>query len=380
MKGNITARGEGRWLVRVFLGRDSRGRQRVHSKVIRGTKGDAEAYAAARVAERSVGRLVERRSLTLGSYLADFLETDAPRRCRANTLQTYVELVDRYVPPRLLRKRLQAVSITDLQGLIDDLVADGLSSSTVRQVAAVLRSALGDATKPKKRLLADNPAAYLELPTIKRRSVVGPSSRNVAALLSAFRGDRKVGLVLETILVLGLRPSEAVALQIGDLDFERGQVLIQRRAVQLRGRAGVDIDDPKSSAGKRVLALPGELQRALKERADQFRRAGPATFLFASSTGRPIHRSVLRRHLKAAALQAGLPPTFRLYDLRHAHATMLSDSGVPTRVAADQLGHANPSLTLSVYEHSTPESGRLVAQTMERIYEKSVLGAEDDDD
>ena len=45
MAGNITKRGENRWQVKVFLGRDpDTGKQKFHNKTINGTKKDAQAY------------------------------------------------------------------------------------------------------------------------------------------------------------------------------------------------------------------------------------------------------------------------------------------------------------------------------------------------
>jgi integrase len=49
----------------------------------------------------------------------------------------------------------------------------------------------------------------------------------------------------------------------------------------------------------------------------------------------------------------------RLHDLRHIHATTLLLSGVPVHVVAARLGHADPGITLRVYDHviRTAETG-----------------------
>jgi integrase len=44
-------------------------------------------------------------------------------------------------------------------------------------------------------------------------------------------------------------------------------------------------------------------------------------------------------------------PHARLHDLRHLHATRLLLAGVPVRVVAAWLGHADPAVTLRVYSH-----------------------------
>lgn len=384
MRGTITTRGKDRHLVRVFLGRDANGRQKFYSKVVRGTKRDAQRFLAARVAEQSSGKLVEPKKLSFGEYLADWLQGEARQRCRPNSWQTYVELIDRYVPDRLLARRLQSVSSEDLQQLLDDLSERGLSPSTVRQVAAALRSALRHASDAQVRLIAYNPAVGLRLPQPRHPNLLGPSRDQVSRLLKVLSRGGIPDLVLEVMLVFGLRPSEAVALRVSDLDLSRAELHVRRRIVRLRSGGGLHEDAPKSVAGNRPLAIPTGLFGRLAGQAEQVvedgngdSRFNPTRLLFPSSLGTPIHRSVLLRRLKRAASQAGLPPEFRMYDLRHAHATMLSDGGVPVRAIADQMGHANPSLTLKVYQHTTTDSRRLAAATFDAIYHEAEDNNED---
>ncbi|MEI8001262.1 MAG: site-specific integrase [Actinomycetes bacterium] len=44
-------------------------------------------------------------------------------------------------------------------------------------------------------------------------------------------------------------------------------------------------------------------------------------------------------------------PTIPLHDLRHTHATLLLQAGVPVKVVSERLGHANVAFTMSVYQH-----------------------------
>ena len=57
---------------------------------------------------------------------------------------------------------------------------------------------------------------------------------------------------------------------------------------------------------------------------------------------------------------SGLPHA-RLHDLRHAHATTLLLAGVPVHVVVARLGHADPSITLKVYDHVLREQAAGVA-------------------
>lgn len=51
---------------------------------------------------------------------------------------------------------------------------------------------------------------------------------------------------------------------------------------------------------------------------------------------------------------AGLPTTFRLYDLRHMAATFALAAGVPPKVVSEMLGHTSAAFILDVYSHVLP--------------------------
>ena len=78
---------------------------------------------------------------------------------------------------------------------------------------------------------------------------------------------------------------------------------------------------------------------------------------------KPLRR-VLATHGKALSTpartveQAGLPDTFRLYDLRHTCATLMLLAGVHPKVVSERLGHASVKITLDTYSHVLPTMQR----------------------
>lgn len=57
-------------------------------------------------------------------------------------------------------------------------------------------------------------------------------------------------------------------------------------------------------------------------------------------------------------------PSLRLHDLRHSSATLQLSQGVPVHVVAGRLGHASPSITLSIYAAYLPSTDKLVADVV----------------
>ena len=59
MAGQIIKRGDKTWLVRIFTGRDGKGKRQYLNKTVRGTKKDAETYLSKTLTEISSGTFVE---------------------------------------------------------------------------------------------------------------------------------------------------------------------------------------------------------------------------------------------------------------------------------------------------------------------------------
>lgn len=383
MRGSIVARGRGKWLVRVWLGYDDQRRQRFHNKTILGRRRDAEKYLAERLAEHAQAGLVATTRITLGEHLDYWLENVARLRLRRSSLTSYRETLDRYVPPWLLRRQVQAVTTDDLERLYRSLLVErGLSSRSVRYVHAIIRAALRQA-KRKRHIIGHDPTEGVELPPEDSREMTALTLSESKKLIQALRQDERCGLLLELMLAVGLRPSEAIGLRLVDLDLEAGSLRVTQRIVHLRGRRkpgspAFEVGPPKSRRSRRTLRIPPYLLARLgKQRkliAERRLRTGPEWqdlgLLFPSETGTPISsRNLSMRHFKPALRRAGLPGSIRLYDLRHSHATLLTAAGVPLRVVADQLGHANPNVTVNTYQHVTADTLGLAADVFEKVVE-----------
>jgi len=88
--GQIIARGDRRWLIRVYLGRDHETKKRnYHNRTIRGSMREAQAYLTKKLRERDLGRDLEGAKITLNEYLDRWLETAVKPRVRQKTWQDY---------------------------------------------------------------------------------------------------------------------------------------------------------------------------------------------------------------------------------------------------------------------------------------------------
>ena len=76
-------------------------------------------------------------------------------------------------------------------------------------------------------------------------------------------------------------------------------------------------------------------------------------FVFTRLDGAPIHPDYFSQTWDRLMRSSELP-RIRLHDLRHTHATILLNAGVPVKVVSERLGHSSPAFTMTVYQHVLP--------------------------
>src|SRR5208282_3640733 len=366
--GQIVGRGQGRWLVRVFLGRDRHTeRRRYHNRTVHGPVRNAQEYLTKMLRERDLGRQVEGAQVPLDAYL-DRFETAAKSRLRERSYRDYHRLLRRYVRPILGERMLSAISPLDVQAVYQRLVERGLSARTVRYTHSVLRSAMRQAIQ--WRLLAQDPTDGAQLPRLKRREMQVLSAEQSRVFLEAALKTH-FGPVLAVALTTAARPSEYLALKWHDIDWERGTMSVARTLEKVRG--GWRFAETKRARSRRVIKLQEwvlELLKGLlaktKPKPAESSWPGAAELIFTTPSGRPIHADKLAKKFKSILDEAGLP-AIRLYDLRHTGATLALAAGVPPKVVSEQLGHASAAFTLDIYSHVLPHMQEQAAMKVEEV-------------
>ena len=220
------------------------------------------------------------------------------------------------------------------------------------------------------------------------------SSEEAERFLKAAREDRYFAL-WAVLLTGGLRPSEAIALQWPDVDFEGARIHVQRTLVRRGVEGPYQLLPPKTDRARRVVVLPSFAAQALRAhrvaQAEERLLVGAEYtndgFVFATEFGRPLDIANLGNRNFAQIMQrAGLGtwmevevgkrvkkrgrrfrPTYRMYDLRHTAATLLLRGGVNPKVTSERLGHSSVAFTMDVYSASLPDLQAEAAEKMEEM-------------
>jgi integrase len=372
--GQIIARGDRRWLIRVYLGRDREtSKRRYHNRTIHGPMREAQAYLTRRFRERDLGRDLEGAKITLNEYLDRWLETAVKPRVREKTCQDYEGMLRRYVRPSLGERLLTALRPLDLQTTYQQMMERGLSSRTVRYAHAVLRSAMRQAVN--WRLLLESPVDGLKLPQQPRHEMRALTVEQVRMFLKVALATPH-GPTLAVAVATGMRPSEYLGLKWHDIDWARQTVSVVRSLRRLNGRWC--FADTKRSRSRRPIKLQSWITDILHDlymgRTTTTTSNDPfpegIDLVFKTVSGHPMNADCLAKHFRSILEAAGLP-RIRLYDLRHTAATLALAAGVSPKVISEQLGHASTAFTLDTYAHVLPHMQDEAAAKIEAmLFEK----------
>jgi len=233
-----------------------------------------------------------------------------------------------------------AITVLDLRGYVAALHESGYAKTTIARRLASLRSFFRFGRR--EGWSETNPAKPLRNPRKGRALPHFLSAEDIGRLLEAPPSNDPMGLrdraILETMYSAGLRVSEVVGLNEGDLDFAAG-------VVRVRGKGRRERLSPVGSYAVRAL------RRWLAVRKLHPRQpGGPEAPVFLNKFGRRLTtRSVARmleKHLKLTGLDARTTP----HSLRHSFATHLLDRGADIRSVQELLGHKS-LVTTQIYTH-----------------------------
>lgn len=214
---------------------------------------------------------------------------------------------------------------TDVRAYQSHLVGRKCSWSTFNQAVCALRFLYG-VTLGRKEMIEQIP-----FPRQQKTLPVVLSVEEVFRLLDAVR-NLKHRTALMTIYGAGLRLSEALGLQLSDIDGTR---------MQLRVRLGKGKRD-------RYVDLSPSLLDALR---DYWKSQRPKLWLFPGRPAdRPVHPTALQKAIVLARLRAGIRKPVHTHTLRHCFATHLLEAGTNLRRIQLALGHRSLNTT-AVYLH-----------------------------
>ena len=301
--------------------------------------------------DRSKGRTVVDRSV------AEFLRGLRQGNASAHTIKAYagdLEDFSGYIGSR----GWKSIDHVTIRGFLSHLYERGLSKTSVARSLAAVRSLYR--WLAQEGVVSQNPAKLVSTPRLPKKLPRVPTIEEMSGVLDGQMPEvtafpERDRLMLELLYGCGIRNSELVGINLGD-------VRPSAEAILIRGKGKKERYVPFGDSVKAGLSayLPAR-QRLLVEK-----KKSTAALLVNQRGGRLTTRSV-GRIIKKIAVAKGLSPDVHPHTLRHAFGTHLLEEGADLRAIQEMLGHERLSTTqrytqlsmkhvLQVYDQTHPRA------------------------
>ncbi len=378
-EGSVRERVDGRWEVRVDLGRGIDGKRRRKS-AFAATQADAVKLLR-RLGGRAVdGQLLSTSTPTIAQFLEEWFATNADH-WRPSTRRSYRGAIDLYLVKAFGPLRVEQLTPRHVQRWLTAHKTEHGARRRITLAHAALRSALSDAKR--LQLVTINAAELVKVPQPTTKPIAPFDMEQAKAFLKA-ADTHRLGALFSVALACGLRLGEATGLKWDDVDLETGRLEIRQQLQRVGKR--LELQPLKTERSRRTLALPDVCLKALRvyrtrqleERLKAGKRWVDTGLVF--TTYRPAKegkgerlkvgagldpRNVLR--VFADLLDAADLRRMRFHDLRHSAASLLIAAGVELVEVSMLLGHAEIRTTADLYSHLVKQTATKAARRMDAV-------------
>lgn len=289
-------------------------------------------------------------------------EMDTFQRRRTNGLKNPAQAGDHgvvgQVGPKTVTTMMFDANVDTIRTFLSSLDHHHYSAATMARKIATLRSFYR--WMDKCSLVASNPMLMIRTPRQSKRLPKAIGVDQVEKLLSAPNDTDLLGArdraILETLYSTGIRVSELVSINRGDID-DSSEALI------VRGKGRKERIVPLGSHALKALRHYITMLDATVRGAGAMNgttngaKIDPDHPLFINKHGTRLSTRSVRRKVSKYLVTAGLDPDISPHTLRHSFATHLLDNGADLRSVQELLGHQSLSTT-QVYTHLTTQRMR----------------------
>lgn len=309
----------GTWKITIYDYKDSRGK--VHQKTFTATS------------KREVDRLVREykegpkiSDLTVGEAVASYIAIKEPA-LSPSTVRGYKQIErTQFASSRFGANSVIKLDTIAVQRFISDLVVDGKSPKTIRNIYGLLIAAV--------KMYRPAAVFAVTLPASKKPELYTPSTDEITQLIESIKNDRELYICVLLCAFGPMRRSEACAIRYDDIDRNANTITIRRACVKNEDHKFIYKDLPKNYSSYRTVIFPSETITVIGK-----------GFGYVINESTP---DAISQRLDHALKRAGLPH-FRMHDLRHYSASILHAIGIPDQYIMARGGWKTDHVMKRVY-------------------------------
>ena len=294
----------------------------------------------------------------INKAIRKFLESLKGKNASEHTRRAYQKELTRFAEFLGPEMRWKDVDHVFIRGFLSHLHENGLSKVSVARALAAVRSLYK--WLAREGIVQQNPAKLVATPKLPRKLPRVPTLEEMNGLLDRDMPEQAAfperdRAIFELLYGCGLRNSELTGIDLGDIDYANGVILIRGKGKKQRY---VPLEGQAEEALKAYMAAR---QKVLSETGKTARR------LFINRRGGPLTSRSVARIVKQIAIARGLPPDVHPHTLRHAFGTHMLSEGADLRAIQELLGHER----LSTTQKYTQLSIRQIMEVYDRTHPRA---------
>ena len=364
---NIHKRKDGRWEGRLEVGRKPNGTikyRSVYGKTCSEVKEKIKYYNATTFPDSPC----KAKALTFGDVVKVWLENSRIKN-KGGTINKYQNLIDSHIVPCLGTTPINEITAFTVNSFLQEKLehgrldgSGGLSPSYVRSIMIVVKSTLNFAVDEGICPKLKSPILKPAIPKNEVEVLSHSDQKKLENVIACSDDPTNIGILVS--LHTGLRIGEICALSWDDIDFEQQLIKVRHTVARVRcvdhsdASTKLIIDLPKTQASVREIPISETLSEMLKRRMS----TSSSSYVVSDSSGFVSPRTFDYRYHKA--IEAAGITNVNYHVLRHTFATRCIEAGVDIKSLSEILGHANVSVTLNTYVHSSLEMKRAQLQKL----------------
>lgn len=297
--------------------------------------------------------------ITTEKYLEDWLERQRAH-LKASTYDGYRKTVLNHLTPEFGKDILSDLARTRIKDWCAKLVSKNVSVKTIKNRLSIFRAALTDAVQDD--VIETNPLYGWQFKSKegpKEDDDVDPFTAEEQVLLLDMMSGQERNM-FQFAFWTGMRTSELIALEWGDIDWHRGTAFVRRSLTRAAIVIKSEGESPKTRAGRREIKLLAPALEALKEQKAHTFVAQKQIFNNPRTgnrwSGDQTIRNAWKRGVTLAKLRYRNP-----YQTRHTYASMMLTAGESPMWVAQQMGHKDWTMIARVYgkwiKSAVPDAG-----------------------
>ena len=276
------------------------------------------------------------------------LEKYTKHMVKIRTYNRYQTICELHLKKELGDYELIDLTKSILQDYLLKLINDNYSTSTIKGIVSVLKQALRLAITLD--LVDKEYVSTLKLPSNEEKEISVFTKKEQQLIESFCLNHKKINYIgIVICLYAGIRLGELLALTWDDIDFNTGLVIINKTqySAKLNGKYQIIVDKPKTKKSIRVIPLPKELIKILKN----IKKESKSKYVITTRNNGMVGNRSYQRTFEFILKKLNIPYR-NFHSLRHTFATNAIELGMDVKTLAEILGHTNAMITLNRYSHS----------------------------